>query len=87
MCCRCTMRFIGILCLIVFIYIYMLCYIHCIVNLSLRLAILTLRFDMTQISPNVLIYHIFCKKKGKQRLMLNFTGRDGSPGNEDFDVR
>ena len=29
----------------------------------------------------------FATKKGKQRLMLNFTGRDGSPGNEDFDVR
>lgn len=69
------------------VYIYMLCYIHCIVNLSLRLAILTLRFDMTQNQPECFDIPHFLQKKGKQRLMLNFTGRDGSPGNEDFDVR
>ena len=69
------------------VYIYILFYIHCIVNLSLRLAILTLRFDMAQNQPECFDIPHFLQKKREQRLMLNFTGRHGSPGNEDFDVR
>jgi hypothetical protein len=42
---------------------------------------------MTQNQPECFDIPHFLQKKGKQRLMLNFTGRDGSPGNEDFDVR
>ena len=50
-------------CLHIYIYI-LLFYIHCIVNLSLRLAILTLRFDMAQNQPECFdIPHVLQKKR------------------------
>ena len=45
------------------VYIYILFYIHCIVNLSLRLAILTLRFDMAQNQPECFDIPHFLQKK------------------------